>query len=158
MHTLTVCWIKERTCDKIGCIKVCYPAFVMRLASPWQTFLKGIRQTSFDILYTLARKLEARQPPHSQNSSFGSTDLHRHKYRRYPTPAGRVATLEEEELFPPDPESHELKMPEFDQIEGLSLCMTQAMDHLKCKEHKCIVCGTPDNFARDCPHRETFHK
>ena len=80
--------------------------------------------SSFDTLYTLVRKLEARQPQCSQQSGSGSTDTYRDKYRRYPVPAGRVATLEEEELFPPDPESHESEMSEFDQTEGLSMCMT----------------------------------
>ena len=76
--------------------------------------------TSFDTLYTLVRKLEVRQPQHSQKSSSGSTDFHRDKYRRYPMAAGRMATLEEEELFPPDPKSHESEIPEFDPIEGLT--------------------------------------
>ena len=114
--------------------------------------------TSFNTLYTFARKLEVRQPLHSQKSGLGSTDLHWDKYRGYPTPSRRVATLEEEEQFPPDPESHELEMPKFDQIEGLSMCMTQVMDHFQCKEHKCFVCGMPDHFVRDCPHWETFCK
>ena len=108
--------------------------------------------TSFDTLYTLARKLEVRQPPRSQKSHSWSIDLHRDKYRRYSVPAGRVATLEEDKLFLPDPKSHELEMPEFDQIEGLSMHMTQAMDHFQYGEHKCFVCGTSDHFARDFPH------
>ena len=99
-----------------------------------------------------------RQPPHSQKSSSGSTDTYRDKYRRYPAPAERVATLEEEERFPPDPKSHELEVPEFDQIEGLSMHMTQAMNHFQSEECKCFVCGASDHFVRDCPHQKTFHK
>ena len=109
-------------------------------------------------VYTLVRKLEVRQTPRYLKNGSGSTDFHRDKYKRYPTPAGRVATLKEEELILPDPESHQLEMPEFYQIEGLSMCMTQVMDHFQCKESKCFVCGMSDHFVRDCPHQETFHK
>ena len=114
--------------------------------------------TSFDTLYTPVRKLEVRQPLCSQKSGSGSTDTYRDKYRRYPIPAGRMVTLEEEELFSPDPKSCELKMPEFDQIEGLSMHMTQAMNLFQSEECKCFMCGASDHFARDCPHRETFCK
>ena len=151
-----MCWIKERICDDFTI--VCYPAFMTCLASPWHLPERDQVNTSFNTLYTSARKLEVKQPLHSQKSGSGSTDLHRDKYRRYPTPNRRVATLEEEELFLPDLESHKLEMPKFDQIEGLSMCMTQAMDHFQCKEHKCFVCGESDHFVRDCLHQETFCK
>ena len=42
---------------------------------------------------------------------------------------GRVATLEDEGLFPPDPEVRDIEPPEFDQIEGLSVRMTHTMNH-----------------------------
>ena len=82
---------------------------------------------SFDTLYTLAKKLEVKV-------RLGSTDTFRDWYRRYPAYAGRVATLRDEELFPPDPEipgteALDAELPEFNQIEGLSLQMTQAMNH-----------------------------
>ena len=60
--------------------------------------------TSFDTLCMLARKIEASQPSHFQSTTAGSTDAYKERYRRYPTPAGRVAMLEDEHLFPPDPE------------------------------------------------------
>ena len=91
--------------------------------------------TSFDTMYTLARKMEANQPSHSQRAAAGSMDAYHEKYRRYPTPTGRVAMLEDEDLFPPDPNVLELESPEVDPIEGLNLCMTQAMYHFQCEEH-----------------------
>ena len=89
---------------------------------------------SFDMLYTLAKKLEARQPSHSHKAGLGSANTYRDQYQRYPTAMGRVTTLEDEELFPPDPEiwgteAPDAELPEFDQIERLNIQMTQAMNH-----------------------------
>ena len=72
-------------------------------------------------------------------------------------PVGWVAILEDEELFPPDPEVRDIEPPEFDQIEGLSVRMIQAMNHYQWEECQCLVCGVMDHFARDCPHCKTFH-
>ena len=85
--------------------------------------------TSFNMLYTLAKKMEAQQPSPPHRSGSGSSDAYRIKYRRYPAPAGWVAMLGEEELLPPDPESPDSDAPKPDVIEGLSLRMTQAMNH-----------------------------
>ena len=60
--------------------------------------------TSFNTLYMLTKKMEACQPPKSHRGRSGPSEAYRDKYRRYPMPIGRVATLEDEELFPPDPE------------------------------------------------------
>ena len=59
--------------------------------------------TSFDILYTLARKMETSQPPCFQRTAVGTADAYKERYRWYPSPTGKVATLEDEDLFPPDP-------------------------------------------------------
>ena len=59
---------------------------------------------SFDMLYTLAKKMEAHRPMHAHRGKQGSSDAYRDKYRRYPTPMGWVATLTEEDLLLPDPE------------------------------------------------------
>ena len=59
----------------------------------------------------------------------GSSDTYRDRYRRYPAPTGQVAMLAEEELLPPDPEPPGSEVPEPDIIEGLSLRMTQVMNH-----------------------------
>ena len=114
--------------------------------------------TSFNTLYTLARKMEASQPPHFQRAAAGSVDAYKERYRSYPTPTGRVATLEDEDLFPPDPEVLKEEPPELDQLDGLSLCKTQAMSHFQCEECWCFICGVTDHFARDCLHWDTFCK
>ena len=72
------------------------------------------------------------------------------------TPMGWVAMLAEEELFPPDPEPLDHGVPELDIIEGLSLRMTQAMNHYQCEECCCFVCGATDHFTQDCLHQEVF--
>ena len=50
-------------------------------------------RTTFDTLYTLARKMEARQSNH--NSRGVPSDRYRDRYQQYPTPANRVATVGE---------------------------------------------------------------
>ena len=69
---------------------------------------------------------------------------------------GKVATLEDEELFPPDPEALDVEPPKIDQIEGLCVRMTQAMNHYQWEEHSCFVCGTTDHFAWDFPQHKSF--
>ena len=65
--------------------------------------------------------------------------------------------LAEEELLLPDPEPLEQGVLEPNMIEGLSLRMTQAMNHYQREEWHCFVCGVTDHFAWDCPHQESFH-
>ena len=112
--------------------------------------------TSFDTLYTLAKMLGEQQPLHSHRGWPGPSDAYKDKYRRYPAPVGWVATLEDEGLFPPDPKAQDSEPPEFNQIEGLSVRMTQAMNHFQWEEHRCFVCCMMDHFTRDCPHHKTF--
>ena len=64
--------------------------------------------------------------------------------------------LAEEELLPPDPEPPDSKAPEPDILEGLSLRMTQAMNHYQWEECCCFVCRATDHFAWDCPIGEAF--
>ena len=111
---------------------------------------------SFDTLYTLAKKMEAHQPNRMHHGQ-GSSDAYRDRYRRYPTPEERVATLAKEELLLPDPEPLDPGVPELDVIEGLSLRMIQAMNHYQREECQCFMCGVTYHFARDCPHRDSFH-
>ena len=67
-----------------------------------------------------------------------------------------VAMLDDEALFPPDPESQDTGPPEQDHIDELNIWMTQTMSHFQCGEHKCFVCCVADHFARECPHHEAF--
>ena len=68
----------------------------------------------FDTLYTLVKKLEARQPARTHWYA-PSSDAYREKHRHYPVLAGRVAALEEEgwhrpTLFPGRTPSQRLKL------------------------------------------------
>ena len=111
---------------------------------------------SFDMLYTLAKKMEACQPVHTHRREQGASCAYQNKYRRYPAPVVWVATLTEEDLLLPDPEPLNPEVPEPDIIEGLSLRMTQAMNHYQSEERCCFVCGATDHFARDWPHQVAF--
>ena len=111
---------------------------------------------SFNTLYTLAKKMEVRQPLQSHWGGSSSSKAYRDKHKRYPVPTGRVATLEDEELFLSDPEVKDVEPPEFDQIEGLSVRITQAMNHYQWEECQCFVCSKMRHFTRVCPHCETF--
>ena len=112
--------------------------------------------TSFDTLYHLAKKLEARH--HLHNATKGGPSNHdpNKGYKKYPNPVGCAATVEPDMLLP-SPEPVENAPPELDHIEGLSLRMTQAMNHFQKQERKCFICGDPRHFARECPHHEAFH-
>ena len=100
--------------------------------------------TSFDTLYHLAKKLEVQHQLHNV-TKVGSTHNPHKGYKKYPTPAGRVATVEPD-LLPPDPDPVENTPPELDYIEGLSLQMMQAMNYYQKQERKCFVCRVPDTL------------
>ena len=54
----------------------------------------------------------------------------------------------ETDLFPPDPDPAENAPPKLDHIEGLSLRMTQVMNHYQRQECKYFMCGDSGHFAR----------
>ena len=60
----------------------------------------------------------------------------------------------DEGILSPDLDPLEQCAPELDIIEGLS--MNQAMNHYQREEHHSFVCGSPNHFAWDCPHRDSF--
>ena len=90
--------------------------------------------TSFDTLYHLAKKLEARHQPRNVTKGGALTHDPHKGYKKYSTPVGCAATVETD-LFPLDPDLVESAPPEPDHIEGLSLRMTQAMNHYQKQEH-----------------------
>ena len=81
---------------------------------------------TFDTLYTLAKKLEARQPVCTCQYA-PSSDIYREKHRYYPVPAGRVAALEEEGLVSSDPVFGEDSESEVEGVDGLNVRLAQAM-------------------------------
>ena len=115
--------------------------------------------TSFDTLYHLAKKLEARHQ--IRNTAKGVTSTHNPNkgYKKYSTPGGHAATVEAD-LFPPDPELVESTPPEPDHIEGLSLRMTQAMTHyqlLFCvQRHRTLCKGLSTSQSLLCMAQGTF--
>ena len=97
-------------------------------------------RTTFDTLYTLARKMEVRQ---SNRSSRGApSDGYRDRYWWYPNLVNRVATVGEGgDFLPPNPEEQEPEPPGDDPLDGLSTRMTQAMNHFQWEECRCFICG-----------------
>ena len=112
-------------------------------------------QPTFDMLYTLAKKLEAGQLVHTCQYA-PSSDIYREKHRHYPVPAGKVAALEEEGLASTDPVSREDSESEVEAVDGLNMCLDQVMSCYQREEQKCLMCGSPGHFARDCPHCDAF--
>ena len=109
----------------------------------------------FDTLYHLAKKLEAQHQPCNMTRVGSSTHDPHKGYKKYPTLAGCMATVEPD-LLPPDLDPVDNAPHEPDYIEGLSLRMTQAMNHYQRQEHKCFACRDSGHFTRECPHHENF--
>ena len=109
----------------------------------------------FDTLYTLAKKLEAGQLVRACRYT-PSSDAYREKHKHYPVPAGRVAALEEEGVASADPVCREDSQSEVEAVDGLNVCLAQAMSCYQREEQKCFMCGSPGHFARDWLHHDAF--
>ena len=109
----------------------------------------------FDTLYTLTKKLEAGQPARRCRYT-PSSDVYREKHRHYPALAGRMAALKEEGLVSTDHVSREDSESKVEAVDGLNVCLAQAMSCYQREEQKCFVCGSPRHFARECPHHNAF--
>ena len=112
---------------------------------------------TFNTLYTLVKKLEAGQLVQARCYANGS-EAYREKHRCYPAPMGRVVALEEEGVASADPTSREDSKSEVEAVDGLNMCLAQAMSCYQREEQKCFVCGSSGHFARDCPHRDAFKR
>ena len=88
---------------------------------------------TFDTLYTLAKKLEVGQPARTCQYT-SSSEIYREKHRCYPVLAGRVATLEEEGLALTDPVTGEDSKSKVEEVDGLNVCLAQAMSHYQREE------------------------
>ena len=114
-------------------------------------------QPTFDMLYTLAKKLEAGWLAHAHMYA-PSSEPYREKPRCYPAPAGRVAALVEEGVVSADPASGEDSELEVEAVDGLNVCLAQVMSHYQREGHKCFMCESPCHFARHCPQHDAFKR
>ena len=110
---------------------------------------------TFDILYTLTKKLEVGQPA-CMHRYTASSEMYRAKHKHYPALAGQVAALEEEGLALVDPVTGEDSKSKVEVVGGLNVHLAQVMSHYQREEQQCFMCGAPGHFARGCPHHDAF--
>ena len=106
---------------------------------------------TFDTLYTLAKKLEARR-------YTPSSEVYRDKHRHYVALTGWVAALEEEGSTLSDQVTGEDSESEVEVVGGISVCLAQAMSRYQWEEQQCFVCGSLGHFTQGCPHHEAFRR
>ena len=69
-----------------------------------------------------------------------------------------MAALGEEGVASTDPVSGEDSESKVEALDGLNVCLAQAMSRYQREEQKCFVCGSPGHFARDCLHHDAFKR
>ena len=103
-------------------------------------------RSTFDTLYTLAKKLEAGQPVHVHRYT-PSSEVYRDKNRCYIVPTGRVAALEEEGLALSNQVTGEDSKSEVEAVDGINVHLAQAMSRYQWEERQCFMCGSLGHFA-----------
>ena len=43
-------------------------------------------------------------------------------------------------------------------MDGINVCLAQAMSRYQREEWKCFMCGSTGHFANDCPHHNAFKR
>ena len=94
--------------------------------------------STFDTLYTLVKKLEAGQPARTCCYT-PSSDTYQEKSRHYPALTGRVVALEEEGTALAYPTSREESESEVEAVDGINMCLAQAMSCYQREEWKCFM-------------------
>ena len=70
----------------------------------------------------------------------------------------KVAALEEEGFTSTNSVTGEDSESEVEVVGGLNVHLAQVMSCYQREEQQCFVCGSPDHFARGCPHRNAFRR
>ena len=128
---------------------------MMPLALRWWNCLRGNRPIPHLMHCTLLQRSWRLGSQHTRQYA-PSSDAYREKHRHYPVLMGRVAALEEEGVASADPTSEEDSESEVEAVDGLNMCLAQAMSCYQREEWKCFMCRSPGHFARDCPHHDAF--
>ena len=113
--------------------------------------------STFDTLYTLAKKLEAGQLACMCRHTT-SSEAYRDKHRCYIMPTGWVAALEEEGSALSDHVTREDSKSEVEVVGGLNVHLAQVMSCYQREERQCFVCGSLGHFAQGFPHCEAFRR
>ena len=96
--------------------------------------------STFDILYTLAKKLEAGQLVRTHQYT-PSSEAYRDKHRHYLTLTGWVAALEEEGSALSNQVTGEDSGSEVEVVGGINVHLAQVMSRYQWEERQCFVCG-----------------